>query len=363
MSEQLEWRPGSFTKNFSWGNQRLGLRQLHEIIRIGFDDVMADVPRDEFRAKVRETGRPDYIPINFFLFNRTVDRTDYLVADELVFQALTEPHSSRFDKLALFTFNFSYAGNWKGAKAYQRRPALWSTEYIKERVSREFNWNAALVSADDIERFVASDSRYTGKTVRKLATNLNYLYKLGRLFEFGAGQVERWWVDALFLAMDRLIADRRLDDIVPPEAQYASLLSRSDFVRISGKRSLEKDLAVKHLVTLYTACGGVSRFSDDAVKSRQALQLPDVEWLIANDFRPQGALHPTNPHILKSIPRACAMLARYAGFDVIDADELANFDAAEFVRRHTREALARLRAKNIKPRMSADELMKMTREK
>jgi len=358
-----EWRPGSFTKNFSWGEKANGLLQLHESIRLGFAEDVRDVPRDQFRRRVLDSGRPDYIPINFFLFNKSVNGEDYLVADELVFQAVTSEHSPRFDKLALFAFNFSFVGKWSGATSYQRRPALWAYHYIKDRVAAQLHWNTGAVSADDIEGFVARDPRYTARTARKLSTNLNYLYLIGRLSEFAEQRVERWWVDALFLALDRLIEDRRLDGLETPEAQYGALLSDSGFQTISGRRSLEKDLATRHLLTLYIECGGRDRFSDDHVRERTALKLPDLEWFVANDFRPKGAVHPTNPGILKSIPRACAMLARYAGFDVIDAEELAAFDPEEYIHRQTKRALERLRDQNVTPTMSAEELMKITRDK
>jgi hypothetical protein len=106
-----DWKPGSFTKNFSWGPLTDGLLRLHESIRLGFNGQMADVPREVFRERVKAYERPDFIPMNFFLFNRRVAGIDYIVADELVFQALNFPHSPRFDKLALFTFNFPMRGN------------------------------------------------------------------------------------------------------------------------------------------------------------------------------------------------------------------------------------------------------------
>ena len=74
-SEIREWRPGSFTKNFSWGKER-GLRELHQVIRVGFDGKMTDVPRALFRRRVQRSGRPDFIPLNFFLFNRPLTETD-----------------------------------------------------------------------------------------------------------------------------------------------------------------------------------------------------------------------------------------------------------------------------------------------
>jgi hypothetical protein len=364
VAKKDEWRPGSFTKNFSWGGSLDGLRQLHEIIRLGFGDRAEDVPRDLFRERVSHAGRPDYIPLNFFLFNKTRAGVDYVVADELVFQALTSPHSARFDKLALFAFNFSYVGKWTGAHPYQRRPALWAYHYIADRVANELRWNTSSVNADDIERFVKNNPRYTGKTSRKLATNLNYLYAVGRLSEFAEPKVERWWVDALFLALDRLIEDRKLDQTETSESQYGNLLSRSGFRIVSGRNSLEKDLAATHLTNLYSACGARDRFSEEHVRERTQIRLPEIEWFAANDIRPQGAIHPTNPHILKSIPRACAMLARYvAGFDIIDADELEAFDAEEYIRTQTKTALEKLREQNIAPTMTAEELMKLTRDK
>jgi hypothetical protein len=79
-----------------------------------------------FRERIHHSGRPDLIPINFFLFNKVVDGESVLVADELAFQAINWEHSPRFDKLALFAFNLSLAGRWVGARRGQRRPAMWA---------------------------------------------------------------------------------------------------------------------------------------------------------------------------------------------------------------------------------------------
>ncbi len=357
------WRPGSFTKNFSWGDKSDGLRQLYELIRLGFDNKIEDVPRSRFRARVATSGRPDYIPLNFFLFNKPIHGVDHLIVDELVYQALTSEHSDRFDKLALFAFNLSLVGIWKGAADYQRRPALWAYHYVSRHIAGELKWNIAAVSADDIERFVSGDRRYAAKTARKLATNLTYLYRIGHLAEFANSHVERWWVDAVFLTLDRVIEDRKIDGVESTEEQYRTLLERSGFPNISGRRSLEKELAAGHVTALYGECGSRERFSEEFVRERSVLRIPDLQWFAANDPRPQGAVHPTNPRILKSIPRACAFLAKYAGFSVIGADDMATFDPADFLRRHTAAALARLKEQGIEPTMTAEELMRITRDR
>lgn len=361
MVEAEDWRPGSFTKNFSWGDSKDGLRQLYEIIRVGFDDTMEDVPRALFRERVAHTRRPDYIAINFFLFNKIIQGKDHIIADELVFQALNFPHSADFDKLGLFAFNFSLVGKWKGAASFQSRPALWAQHYVADRVAQQYNWDTHRVSADDIQAFVRNDPRYHGETSRKLATNLNYLYLAGRLSELNETTVQRWWTSALFLALDRLIEERSLRQEGASTSQYSSMLDRSRFHFISGRRSVEKDLATKHLLRLYDACGGRARFTDSEVKARQKVLLPDLHWF-ANRDEPMGAVHPTNHRIVKIIPRACAMLAFYlADFISLDLDELDAMDIDEFVRSRTKEALEKLRAAGISPTMSAEDLMRLTR--
>ncbi len=355
------WRPGSFTKNFSWGRDS-GLRELYEIIRLGFGGVVEDVPRATFRARVKIKNRPDFIAINFFLFNKPIDGIDHIIADELVYQALTAEHSATFDRLALFAFNLSMCGKWAGSHPFQRRPALWANRYITERVSAEFKWDTKFISADDIQDFVRNDERYQADTSRKLATNLYFLYSVGGISRFKEPRISRWWVDSLFLALDRIIEDRSLDGKATTEGQYSSLLAVFDFLPLTGGSNMEKELAAKHLVALYSACGSRERFSDKLVSDRTSLLLPEVQNYIANDTRPGGAIHPTNPRILKSIPRICAMLAKYiAGFDVITPDEMETFDLEEFIRTRTEAALRQLQESDIKPTMTADELKRITR--
>ncbi|WP_452004616.1 hypothetical protein [Azospirillum largimobile] len=362
MADEDVWKPGSFTKNFSWGSKDNGLVQLYNSIQVGFGGVVSDVSRKVFRERVEQLNRPDFIPINFFLFNKKGDGFDNIISDELVFQAIMGDHTARFDKLALFAFNFSYVGRWKGARPNQRRPALWAFHYIRDRVSSTMSWNTAGVSVDDIEHFVIGDTRYSAETARKLASNLNHLYSAGGLSEFGQKKVDRWWADALFLALDRLIEDRLLDGIHTPPADYAAILSNSGFHAISGKSSIEKSLAEKHLIRLYTMCGGRERFSVEQTLQRVDAEIPVDAREIPNSIFPYGVVHPTNPNILKNIPPTCVPLARAAGFDIVRAMDLEDFGADEYIKEKTREAAERMLAENTSPIMSAEELEKLTRE-
>jgi hypothetical protein len=362
MSAADEWHPGSFTKNFSWGPADRGLKELYDIIRIGFNNTPEDVPRSLFRDRIAATGRPDYIPLNFFLYNKIKHGMDFVTVDELVFQAINFRHSANFDKLALFAFNLSLVGRWKKSADYQARPALWATYYVCDRLASQLDWQAQNVNADDIEDFVTGDARYKGKTTRKLATNLAYLYKQGRLADYRTKKAERWWLGALFLTLDRASEEIIAQGRMPQEERYEEYAIRYGFHLLSGPRSVERDLAAVHFIKLYSACGGKSRLSEEATRERQKILLPQVQHF-ANNPEPVGVFHPSNPRARGAIPRACAMLAQYlAGFEWIDIDELDDFDVEIYVRNRTREALDGLRAKGVTPTMSVEELLQMTRD-
>jgi hypothetical protein len=358
-----EWHPGSFTKNFSWGPEDQGLKELHSIIRKGFGEELTDVPRSLFRERVRELERPDYIPLNFFLYNQVRHGTDFVLVDELVFQALNFRHSAHFDRLAVFAFNLSRAGTWKQAKPYQSRPALWAYHYVADRVGAEFNWDARKVSANDIEDFVVGDPRYHGATSRKLATNLNYLYRVGKLADYKSPKPERWWLSAMFLALDRTVDASKIGSNASPQWGLARALVRSGFHPISGMRSMAKDIATDYFLTLYGACGGRNRFSDERTRRRQNRLLPQFR---PNDpAPPEGVVavfHPTNPTARGIVPRVCAVLAWFlAGFETIELEGLDDYDVESYVRDRTAEALRSLKELGIKPSMSADDLTQLMR--
>lgn len=358
-----EWHPGSFTKNFSWGPQDQGLKELHTVIREGFGGELADVPRHLFRERIRGRERPDYIPLNFFLYNEIRHGVDFVVVDELVFQALNFRHSAHFDRLAVFAFNLSRVGTWRQAKPYQERPSLWAYHYVADRVGPEFNWDAKRISADDIQRFVSSDPRYSGKTSRKLATNLNYLYKVGRLADYKSKKPERWWLSALFLALDRTVDPDRIGTSAGSEWGLATSLTRSGFYPISGMRGAAKDIATTYFLTLYGACGGRDRFFEGPTQRRQEKLVPEFR---PNDPEPArgaiGVFHPSDPTARGAIPRICAILAHYlAGFETIEIEDLDDYDVETYVRDKTAAALRSLKELGIKPSMSADELTQLMR--
>lgn len=364
IDDGVEWRPGSFTKNFGWGSPSDGLLKLLEMIRIGFDEKVENVPRKLFRSRVSKLQRPDYIALQFFLYNSIELSEDFVIADELVFQAINLGHSRDFDKLGLFAFLLSLVGRWKGADPHQRRPAEWARHYIIDNVANKYSWDVNKISADDIESFVSADSRYKAKSSRKLATNLNYLFIQGGLSEFNTPLIERWWVNSIFLVLDRVLRERNIRGEDTSENRLYEYLVSSGFNQLSGSRSIQKDLAIKHVVKLYWACGGITRFSDQQLRELTELRLPQLAAYVSNDPLPIGAVYIGNPNIQKTLPRVCAQVAReVANFETMEIDDLEKFDIDFFVKSNTRMALEKLAQRGVKPTMTADQLLKITRDK
>lgn len=259
----LEWRPGSFSKNFSWGQaEGEGLVQLYRAIRLGFDGVIRPVERDVFRERVRTLHVPDLIPVNFFLFNYVEAGTNWIAVDELVFHALSRPHSQDFDKLAVFTLNLSMVGLWRGAQPFQRYPALWAKHFVTDVVHDDGGWRPELISADSIENFLASRMQFEADRPRKFATNLFDIYRRSNLATLRDARKEKWWGHAVFLALDRIQMDSSFDALPQPD-KLVNSLDEIDFWKLTALPAQEGRIAAKEIADLYYEMGGPKRFSAD----------------------------------------------------------------------------------------------------
>jgi hypothetical protein len=187
MAPPRNWRPGSFTKNFSWGQPGSGLSHLHKAINVAFDGEALDVERNLARRRLRTAGLVDYIPANFFLLNRVNGRS-FIVADELVRTALSHPANRSFDRLAVFALHLSLAGAWLGARPEQRYPAEWAKHFVVSRVFASGQWNGSIMNAGEIESFISSYPDYSGVWAKKASTNLNYIYFKHQAIEIWPGR-------------------------------------------------------------------------------------------------------------------------------------------------------------------------------
>lgn len=361
LDHAAEWRPGSFTKNYAWGQPSEGLFRLHEAIVVGFDGKLEPVSREVFRSRIASLRRPDFIPMNFFLLNQEVSGNNFLLVDELVYQAITAHHSSNFDRLALTAFNISYVGSWRGAYRWQSYPSVWAYFFISKHAAQNLPWTERLFTADNIENFITSDARYTGDTSRKLATNLSYMYRVGNITSLAGDTLEQWWTSSVFLALDRATAEARYSQSDLDQNQLLSFLRGQSFLGLTGSSGSNRKLALGALCSLYAACGGMERWSATSVEQRQRIKLPHLNWF-TDSMDPTYALYPDDPNLIKTIPQACAMLAKHlASFEEIEPQDFISFDVGEYVKRKTRDALSHLKALGVKGTMSAEDLLKLTR--
>ena len=357
IADQNDWFPGSFTKNFSWG-RGVGLKRLHDAINICFDYQLTPVPRAKAVERLERDGFVWHIPLNFFMLNSVVEGENTLIVDELIYQAITFDHSDHFDKVALVAFLNSYVGHWQGAHDWQARPAPWARQFLLEEIRHEQSWRSSYISADHIEKFILNSKRYRAESARKLSTNLNYLFQIAQIHDLASDKVQRWWVDAMFLVLDRSFAETEASLTATSASQ---MIYESDYLRFSGPRSKNRELAVRPLSDLYWACGGLDRWSPDAIREWQTALIPDVHYF-ANSDDPFFAIYQNDPNVIKVIPRVCAMLAKnLTDFEEISAEELVDWNPFSYIQNKTRLAFDRLKEKGISPRLSAIELLKMTR--
>lgn len=258
MAGPRNWKPGSFTKNFSWGGPGAGLAQLYRAIEVGFDRSPSDVPREVFRQRLQQAALNDYVAANFFLFNRR-NGQDFVVADELVRFTLSTGPGEGFNRLAAFALNLSLAGVWRGARPEQRYPAEWAKHFVVSRVSKSGRWDTAGMNAAAIRSFIEANPSYSGVWAAKVATNLNYIYELSGLRHFRSGLAESWWGAAIFLALDRIALDRGWVQPWPTtDAAVASLADEHVF-DLTAVPVAEGMVAAKELVELYFDEGGPLR--------------------------------------------------------------------------------------------------------
>ncbi len=145
----MAYKPGSFTKNFAWHGT--GFAKLHAAIRAGFSAQLKPVTREIFR---RNCGVPEpdlqLIPINFFLFNGVRNEKLHLEVDELVFQAIEQPHSLVFDRLALFALNLSEIGSFKAGGT------PWAREFVENRLWVNGFWKRGELNLERMDEFLES---------------------------------------------------------------------------------------------------------------------------------------------------------------------------------------------------------------
>jgi len=258
----LESRPGSFSKNFGWGDAP-GLGLLHRVINAVFSDGLKPVPRDTAREIIAQNADGDpLVPLNFFLYNQVERGKSYIVPDQLVLEALARDHDQSFDRLAMCALNFSRVGTWDRARPYQSHPAPWARRFVVEEVWNGRRWDVSKITSDKIEDFFSSGAMiYSADSPRKFATNLHYLYQQSSLLGLTSSEREDWWSSALFLFLDRCIFDREISLRMPAQ-DILLFVEAEDFWALTAADPALAPYAAFSVIEEYLDLGGPARFAN-----------------------------------------------------------------------------------------------------
>ena len=198
----MKYKPGSFSKNFAW--HETGLLKLHRVIQKGFRDTPAPVARDQFRKNSGLDDALGLIPINFFLHNQAGSMS----VDELVHQAISQPHSLKFDRLALFAFHLNRVGSGRGVVS---RPAMWANEFVRERLWNGGAWLSSALQDEHLDSFVNDRMDARPNVQVKCRNNYRHLYDLcdyrQTSLKFVNSHAVQWIESALYLTWDRHLLD------------------------------------------------------------------------------------------------------------------------------------------------------------
>jgi len=269
----MKHRPGSFSKNFAWHGT--GLRKLYNAVRAGFGGTLAAVPREQWRANSGIGDRAlDLIPVNFFLHNAR----GRISVDELVFQAVTRPHSLEFDRLGLFALHLNRVGRPPGGV---ERPAMWANEFVRDVLWRDGGWQSAALTDATLDPFIADHMDATHGVQEKCRNNYRHLFELcgylpTRLPMINTG-ADQWLSAALFLAWDRFV----LDNGGQSKTSLIDYSASEGFHKLLGISGRRFDAQVSGLTELYLAAGALDRFSVPA-PTHAVPELPEevgTEWV------------------------------------------------------------------------------------
>ena len=256
----MAYKPGSFSKNFAWHGA--GLSKLHTVVRRGFSGHLNPVSRGAFRSACGiEDPNLQLIPINFFLFNNGPSKTSLLAVDELVFQAVEQPHSIVFDRLGLFALHLSQVGNQRSGGT------PWAREFVVERLWARGFWRRAELDPAPLDTFLSTALDARNEVRIKCRTNYRHLFKLCGYLEWQGEEIDNrdapWLSSAVLLAWDRGMLSGEIPENPTQEQLDDFVTARGVFKLLGVPEDFAKGLASR-LAPPYIEAGAVGRFTQPA---------------------------------------------------------------------------------------------------
>jgi hypothetical protein len=262
-----KYAPGSFTKNFGWNTNPPGLSRLHHVIHAGFGGAANPVKRDTFRADcgIADPNR-QLIPVNFFLHNTVKHDVNYVSVDELVRHAINNPHSRRFDRLALFAVNLARMGRRVGISGSQAGAAF-ANDFVRNHLWDAGAWQTSNLADARVERAFDATIEVTGSdTAHKCMTNYLYIFEISGLRYQSTATIntnaDEWVGPGLFLAFDRFGSDQAT---APTRNELISMVRADELHKLMGVTDAYLSPMAELFADEYLALGGLNRISTPAV--------------------------------------------------------------------------------------------------
>src|SRR5262249_21654993 len=119
------------------------------------------------------------------------------------------PHTSDFDRLALFAFHLNRVGipPRKGPS----RPALWANEFVRQVLWRNDAWQTTALDQSSLDDFIAVNLIGQDDVRVKSRNNYRHFFELAGYLPTANATIntnaDSWMASALFLAWDRYTLD------------------------------------------------------------------------------------------------------------------------------------------------------------
>lgn len=270
--------PGSFTKNYGWSGK--GFLRLHEAIRAGFSGALAPVERSDWRSAAKLPDTNFLLTANFFLNNVQQGGKNIIPVDEFVRQAVMEPHSQAFDRLALFVLNLSLGGKRAGSANGVEFPAPWANQFVREQLWKDGRWQRDALEEPIMDAFISSHVTAVAEARIKCRTNYRYMFELVKYLPTSNPEIntdaESWIAGALFTAWDRrAIALGSAAVALSPSALVTACEEAEDY-KLLGITIDEFHTLARPVAEQYAAADGINRFSAAGLPAAAGAPKPTV---------------------------------------------------------------------------------------
>jgi hypothetical protein len=115
-----------------------------------------------------------------------------------------------------------------------------------------------------MQAYFESNPDYDGVWAKKVSTNLNRIYALAGIKALKSGLTERWWGKAIFLALDRIAADRQWSKPWPRSDICLTALQDEHVFELTAVPIDDGMMAARDIVDMYVDAGGPDRFRSAA---------------------------------------------------------------------------------------------------